>query len=476
MSKRTKKCPDCGAQMSQNAARCSRCGYRASPLESERAASLPRPIRPEMPKPMETSRWPETSEYRQPAEKSGKAVPQNMIQLITVAVLVLAIVVLAVVLVVKMNKPVEGPAEEAGNVSSTVYIDENGNVVVGTQPPAEENNTIPTEITPAPTEAPEPSPEATEVPETEPEATPEPSPEATEAPEAEVDEPLDPTITISEMNDTIYVDGNSVNIRIGPGTEYNVVASLSRGEKLERTGTTDNGWSRVKYDGEKAYISNSYVSTEKPEPVVSDKSGTVVVKDGANLRKGPGTEHDVAKTVDAGTELERTGVSDNSWTRVKVDGEELYISNSLVEEKVSVTDKDGTVVLTAEANLRKGPGTGYDVIATKEKGTELERTGETENSWVRVKYDGKDAYVHNSLVEMKESSSDDDEPAVEEKSGTVTVTEGANVRKGPGTDYDKIGLAYVGTELKVTGKSGEWYEVEFDGQKGYIAADLVKEN
>lgn len=468
MSKRTKRCPDCGAQMPQNAVRCNRCGYRASSSTSDRVDSLPRPIRPEAPKPVETSRWPEGADH-EPAAAEPKAMPRNLVQLIAVAVLVVAIIVLAVVLVVQMNKPVEDPAENAGNVSSTVYIDENGNMVVGTQPPAQEGTAI-SEMTPAPTDAPEPSPEATNAPEAEEE------PEATPEPTEEPDIPQDPSIKVTETDDTVYVTGSGVNIRIAPGTEYDAVTSLSRGTELKRTGTTSNDWSRVVYKDEVAYISNAYVSTDKPDPIISDASGKVVVKEDANLRKGPGTEHDVVKSVESGTELERTGESDNGWTRVKVDGEELYISNSLIEEKVSISEKDGTVVLTGDANLRKGPGTGYDVIATEKKGTELERTGEAENSWVRVKYNGEDAFVHHSLLELKENSDDTNETTVEEKSGTVTVTEGANVRKGPGTDYDKIGLAYVGTELKVTGKSGDWYEVEFEGQTGYIASSLVKEN
>lgn len=465
MSKRTKKCPDCGAQMPQSAVRCNRCGYR----ESERIDSLPRPIRPEAPKPVETSRWPETADYEQTAAER-KAAPRNMGQLIAVLALVAVIIVVAIVLVVRMNKPAEELPEEPGNVSSQVFIDGNGNVVVGTQPPVgEAEETVLPEETPEATDAPEPSPETTESPE----ETPEPTPEATAVPEEE------PDFVVSEMNDTVYITGNGVRLREGPGTDYDMIDSVDRGTELKRTGTTEEGWSRVEYDGKDAYVSNSYVSTDKPEPVISEKSGTVVVTEDANLRKGPGTDYDVVKTVDADTELERTGVSDNSWTRVKYDGQELYVHNSLIEEKVSVTEKDGTVVLTGEANLRKGPGTGYDVITTQKKGTELERTGETESGWIRVKYNGEDAFVHNSLAELKgsdSSGSDTDEPEVEEKSGTVTVTEGANVRKGPGTDYDKLGLAYVGTELTVTGKSGDWYEVEFDGQTGYIAASLVKEN
>lgn len=469
MSKRTKRCPDCGAQMPQSAVKCNRCGYRASSSASDRVDSLPRPIRPEAPKPVETSRWPESADH-EPSAAESKAMPRNLVQLIAVGVLVVAIIVLAVVLVAQMNKPAEDPSEAVGNVSSTVYIDENGNLVPGTQPPAEENNGTQAEMTPAPTDAPEPSPEATNAPEDAEEEEPEATPEPTEEPEEE------PDFVVSEMDDTIYITGSGVNLREGPGTDYDRVTSAERGDEYKRTGTTDNGWSRLTYKGEDVFVSNSYVSTDKPDPIVSEKSGTVVVKEDANLRKGPGTEHDVAKTVDANTELERTGVSDNGWTRVKVDGEELYISNSLIEEKVSIAEKDGTVVLTGDANLRKGPGTGYDVIATEEKGTELERTGEAENSWVRVKYNGGDAFVHHSLLELKDDSSDADEPEVEAKSGTVTVTEGANVRKGPGTDYDKLGLAYVGTELTVTGKSGDWYEVEFEGQTGYIASSLVKEN
>lgn len=474
MSKRTKKCPDCGSQMSQNAVRCNRCGYRVPSSQSERVDSLPRPIRPEAPRPVETSRWPENpSEYEQTAAER-KTAPRNMGQLIAVLAVIAAILIVAIVLVVKISKPANETENESGNVSNTVFIDENGNMVVGTQPPAGESITVLPEMTPDVTDAPEATeaPEATDAPEAEPEAT----PEAT----AEPDVPQDPSITVSEKDDTIYITGNSVNLREGPGTEYDRITSAERGDEYKRTGVTDNGWSRVTYKGEDAYVANSYVSTEKPDPIISDASGTVVTTGDANLRKGPGTENDVAVTVETGTELERTGTSDNGWTRVQYDGQELYISNTLVQEKVTVAEKDGTVVLTADANLRKGPGTGYDVIATLKTGTELERTGETGSSWVRVKYNDQDAYVHSSLLELKDDSGNNDSAAeenqTEEADGTVTVLQGANVRSGPGTEYDKLGLAYVGTELKVTGKSGDWYEVEFDGQKGYIASSLVKEN
>ena len=52
MSKRTKRCPDCGAQMPQGAVVCSKCGSKAA--DSGWVDTLPHPACP-----VETLRWSE---------------------------------------------------------------------------------------------------------------------------------------------------------------------------------------------------------------------------------------------------------------------------------------------------------------------------------------------------------------------------------------------------------------------------------
>ncbi|NUQ37353.1 MAG: protein kinase [Caldilineales bacterium] len=51
----------------------------------------------------------------------------------------------------------------------------------------------------------------------------------------------------------------------------------------------------------------------------------------------------------------------------------------------------------------------------------------------------------------------------------------ANVRSGPGTQYDRIGVAAAGQRFDITGKNGAetWWQIDFNGRAGWLFADLV---
>lgn len=58
---------------------------------------------------------------------------------------------------------------------------------------------------------------------------------------------------------------------------------------------------------------------------------------------------------------------------------------------------------------------------------------------------------------------------VTELSAQGEITSDVNVRKGPSTDYDKIGTVRVGETIPVTGETADgWYRVTYQGQEGYI--------
>ncbi|WP_337403861.1 SH3 domain-containing protein [Suilimivivens sp.] len=58
---------------------------------------------------------------------------------------------------------------------------------------------------------------------------------------------------------------------------------------------------------------------------------------------------------------------------------------------------------------------------------------------------------------------------VTELSTQGEITSDVNVRKGPSTDYDKIGTVRVGETIPVTGETADgWYRVTYQGQEGYI--------
>ena len=63
----------------------------------------------------------------------------------------------------------------------------------------------------------------------------------------------------------------------------------------------------------------------------------------------------------------------------------------------------------------------------------------------------------------------DEEITVTELSATGEITSDVNVRKGPSTDYEKIGTVRAGETVTVTGESYDgWYRIEFQGGEGFV--------
>ena len=254
--------------------------------------------------------------------------------------------------------------------------------------------------------------------------------------------------------------------------------------------------------------------------VVSD---TVYAADsGVSLRTGPGTSFPVSQTLSRGTELQRSGVI-GGWSLVQYGDGEYYVSSALLSledplsgedatdvlssvEDLDVEDKQDTVTVASDANLRSGPSTDYDIKATVKTGTVLQRTGEV-NGWSRVLYNGEAVYISNKLVKSApaataaptatETPAATDSPAATETPtatpapapiegetessegnlGTIKVTRAVNVRSGPGTYYSILGTASVGESFTVTSFiAPKWYQVTYNGKTAYININYVDDS
>jgi N-acetylmuramoyl-L-alanine amidase len=69
----------------------------------------------------------------------------------------------------------------------------------------------------------------------------------------------EPVPALRDVDETVYVNGDSVNLRASASTASKVVAVFKKGDKLRRTGYGDE-WSRVEYEGMTCYIASRYVS------------------------------------------------------------------------------------------------------------------------------------------------------------------------------------------------------------------------
>lgn len=67
--------------------------------------------------------------------------------------------------------------------------------------------------------------------------------------------------SFSSVNQTVYAT-SSVNVRASYTTSSRKIGSLSAGDSITRTGIGSNGWSRVTYNGQTAYINTEYLATQ----------------------------------------------------------------------------------------------------------------------------------------------------------------------------------------------------------------------
>lgn len=116
-----------------------------------------------------------------------------------------------------------------------------------------------------------------------------------------------------------------------------------------------------------------------------------IEKDGVNIRSGPGTEKEILWEVFKGFPVEVLQRQDK-WAQIAdFEGDKGWIYAPLLAKSKTV------IVRRDNINLRVGPGTNYEVVATVKYGvvfTPLEREGD----WVKVKHaDGTTGWLHDSL-------------------------------------------------------------------------------
>ena len=84
--------------------------------------------------------------------------------------------------------------------------------------------------------------------------------EATETEATTVTTKAPENVTEKELYTTVYAT-TTVNVRSGPGTEYDVVKSLNAGDQIDVVAITSNGWYKT-YNGN--YVKSDYTTESKP--------------------------------------------------------------------------------------------------------------------------------------------------------------------------------------------------------------------
>jgi uncharacterized protein YgiM (DUF1202 family) len=269
-----------------------------------------------------------------------------------------------------------------------------------------------------------------------------------------------------------------VNFRTGASTSSSVIATIPAGTTVIVT-DGGGGWYRAVYNGTEGYLSGDYVTFDW---AMNGSFGTgTVTATSVNLRNGAGLNSGVIGSVNTGATMKIVGVNHN-WYKVEYNGQTAYISSDYV--KVSggsgsaspapaqgggQTGGSSGTVKGDYVRMRSGPGTGYAILGTYNTGTALTING-TESGWTKVTIGGVNGYIRSDYVAAGGSSSQGG--GTTSKTGYINGTS-VRMRSGPNTSSTILGVYNTGTSMTITGESGNWYAVSYNGQNGYVCKDYM---
>lgn len=114
-----------------------------------------------------------------------------------------------------------------------------------------------------------------------------------------------------------------------------------------------------------------------------------------------------------------------------------------------------------------------------ETGAEQENASEPENSDVENKTSEESSAPEEGSESSEDTTSeeiDSEEPEfdVQEHNAVLFVKKAVNVRKGPSTDYEKIGSLKKGEQIQITGIADTgWYQIQYGDMTAYVSSSYL---
>jgi len=138
----------------------------------------------------------------------------------------------------------------------------------------------------------------------------------------------------------------------------------------------------------------------------------------------------------------------------------------------------GTYVTTADVNLRKGPGTKYEIVTTIPKNVKISVVGK-EGYWLKVesKHGGKPGYIDEQYatpVSGQQSTQTKTSPLA--SAGPYRTLRETDLREAPALTSKVITKLPANIKIYVTRSEGEWLRVEskHGGRPGYVQSQSVE--
>jgi len=308
-----------------------------------------------------------------------------------------------------------------------------------------------------------------------------------------------------------------MNVRLGPGFDYEVLTTLPHGTQVEVIGISPGReWLQVELDGIRSlgWLYRDLVQVDCPlvnvrritEREAALAPAALTQPYALHAFSGPGLAYDRVTVLPRGTWAQIIAIGDcppNVWYQIIVPGldEPVWVVRDFVKVAIGslaglprygvndftppAADRRPIAVTQPDTlNLRTGPGLEYDIVAEAPQGTQARIYGvDPSESWLLVEVDGHSTFawiyrhmaqVNGSLVGVRLVTAAEitAQPAV------LIQPHAVFGRSGPGTEYAAVTILPKGAWARVVGigPRSEWLLIQVAGmdEPVWVLCDLMK--
>jgi len=250
-------------------------------------------------------------------------------------------------------------------------------------------------------------------------------------------------------------------VRTGAGSNFDRVTGLWRGASVdileEKDGwyRIDSGWISSKYVKLENASSSTTSSTSTTTSATSKVGNATVTASLLFIRKDPSTNYSAVGMLRKGDRIQVLETNGN-WIKIKEGW--VYSEYVAMDNGSSLySEKKNAIVTANELNIRESPSYAAKVVGTLRVNQRVEVLGAS-GEWLRTNY----GWIHRNFVKLVDSTSANN-------TGTVKAM-ALNVRKGPGTGYDRVATLRLGEKVTILENQGKWLRIK----SGWVSADYIK--
>lgn len=134
----------------------------------------------------------------------------------------------------------------------------------------------------------------------------------------------------------VRCNGDNVNIRASASTDAQSLGKTAVGDIYTRYEAMDNGWSKIDYNGQEAYIKSEFLEELNPVNETGEEStgreagSNITVTENVNVRASASETGDKIATAHRGDQFELVEEA-NGWCKINYRGQEAYIKSDYVQ-------------------------------------------------------------------------------------------------------------------------------------------------